>query len=88
MGACSAQEVGEEASEEKVNKPELESFSITTGVGQTTEIYSLGKPPWAGGPQAVGEKHRGFGNSEEWPWAWGSGNFDKLILITQRRRRR
>ena len=69
MGACSAQVVREEASEEKENKPELEVFSITTGDGQTMEIWmeicSLGKPPWAGGPQAVGEKHQGFGNGEE-----------------------
>ncbi len=65
MGACSAQEVREEASEEKENKPELEVISITTGNGQTTEIRSLGKPPWAGSPQAVSEKHQGFGNSEE-----------------------
>jgi len=65
MGACSAQEVGEEASEEKENKRELEVFSITTGDGQTMDIYSLGKPPWAGGPQAVSEKHQGFGNGEE-----------------------
>ena len=65
MGACSAQVVREEASEEKENKPELEAFSITTGDGQTMEICSLGKPPWAGGPQAVGEKHQGFGNGEE-----------------------
>ena len=53
------------APEEKENKPELEVFSITTGDGQTMEICSLGKPPWAGGPQAVGEKHQGFGNGEE-----------------------
>ena len=65
MGACSAQVVREEASEEKENKPELEVFSITTGDGQTMEICSLSKPPWAGGPQAVGEKHQGFGNGEE-----------------------
>ena len=37
----------------------------TTGDGQTTEIRSLGKPPWAGGPKAVGEKHPGFGKGEE-----------------------
>jgi hypothetical protein len=65
MGACSSQEVREEASEENENKPEVEVFSITTGDGQTMEICSLGKPPWAGGPQAVGEKHQGFGNGEE-----------------------
>ena len=61
---CSAQEAREEASEEE-NKPELEVFSITTGDGQTTEIRAPGKPPWAGGPKAVGEKHPGFGNGEE-----------------------
>ena len=65
MDACSAQVVREEASEEEENKPELEVFSITTGDGQTMEICSLGKRPWAGGPQAVGEKHQGFGNGEE-----------------------
>ena len=65
MGACSAQEAREEASEEKETKPELEVFSITSGDGQTTEIRSPGKPPWAGGPKAVGEKHPGFGKDEE-----------------------
>jgi hypothetical protein len=57
--------VREEVSGEKENKPELEVFSITTGDGQTMEICSLDKPPWAGGPQAVGEKHQSFGNGEE-----------------------
>ena len=63
MGACSAQVVREETSEEKENKPELEVFSITTGDGQTMEICSLGKPPWAGGPQAVGREESGL-----WQW--------------------
>jgi hypothetical protein len=57
--------VREVAPEEKENKPELEVFSITTGYGQTTEKRSLGKPPWAGGHKAVGEKHPGFGKGEE-----------------------
>jgi hypothetical protein len=65
MGACSAQEAREEASEEEQNKLELEVFSVTTGDGQTTEIRSPGKPPWAGGPKAVGEKHPGFGKRDD-----------------------
>jgi len=63
MGACSAQEAREEASDE--SKSEIEVFSITTGDGQTTEISSPGKPPWAGGPKAVGEKHPGFGKGDD-----------------------
>jgi hypothetical protein len=65
MGACSAQEAREEASEEEESKPEMEVFGITTSDGQTTEIRSPGKPPWAGGPKVVGEKHPGFGKGEE-----------------------
>jgi hypothetical protein len=65
MGACSAQEAREEASEEDESKPEIEVFSVTTSDGQTTEIRSPGKPPWAGGPKVVGEKHPGFGKGEE-----------------------
>lgn len=65
MGACSAQEAREEASEEGENKPEMEVFSVTTSDGHTTEIRSPGKPPWAGGPKVVGEKHPGFAKCEE-----------------------
>jgi hypothetical protein len=65
MGACSEQEAREEASEAEENEPEIEVFSVTTSDGQTTEIRSPGKPPWAGGPKVVGEKHPGFGKGEE-----------------------
>jgi hypothetical protein len=60
MGACSEQEAREEE-----NKSEIEVFGVTTSDGQTTEIRSPGKPPWAGGPKVVGEKHPGFGKGEE-----------------------
>src|SRR5829696_4897042 len=48
---------------EKTGKPEIDVYSVTSD-GQTTQIRSSGKPPWAGGPQVVGPKHPGFGKSE------------------------
>jgi hypothetical protein len=42
-------------------KPEIDVFGITSDDGQSTEIRSAGKPPWAGGPKVVGERHPGFG---------------------------
>ncbi len=38
--------------------PSIDVFTITSS-GSTTTLRSAGKPPWAGGPKAVGAKHPG-----------------------------
>src|SRR5215203_1380804 len=53
---------GESGIGKKTGKPEIDVYSVTSD-GQTTQIRSSGKPPWAGGPQVVGPKHPGFGES-------------------------
>ena len=42
--------------------PSFEVFSV-----DGTVIRSPGKPPWAGGPAVVGEKHPGFGHAPTAP---------------------
>jgi hypothetical protein len=54
---------GESKIGKKTGKPEIDVYSVTSD-GQTTQIRSSGKPPWAGGPQVVGPKHPGFGTSD------------------------
>ena len=53
---------GESKIGKKTGQPEIDVYSVTSD-GQTTQIRSSGKPPWAGGPQVVGPKHPGFGES-------------------------
>jgi len=53
---------GESEIGKKTGEPEIDVYSITSD-GQTTQIRTAGKPPWAGGPQVVGPKHPGFGES-------------------------
>jgi len=53
---------GESGIGKKTGQPEIDVYSVTSD-GQTTQIRSSGKPPWAGGPQVVGPKHPGFGES-------------------------
>ena len=53
---------GESKIGKKTGEPEIDVYSVTSD-GQTTQIRSSGKPPWAGGPQVVGPKHPGFGES-------------------------
>ncbi len=54
---------GESKIGKKTGKPKIDVYSVISD-GQTTQIRSSGKPPWAGGPQVVGPKHPGFGKSE------------------------
>jgi hypothetical protein len=54
---------GESKIGKKTGEPEIDVYSVTSD-GQTTQIRSSGKPPWAGGPQVVGPKHPGFGTSD------------------------
>ena len=53
---------GESKIGKKTGEPEIDVYSVTSD-GQTTQIRSSGKPPWAGGPQVVGPKHPGFAES-------------------------
>ena len=53
---------GESKIGKETGEPEIDVYSVTSD-GQTTQIRSSGKPPWAGGPQVVGPKHPGFGES-------------------------
>jgi len=50
---------GESGIGKKTGEPEIDVYNITSD-GQTTQIRSSGKPPWAGGPQVVGPKHPGY----------------------------
>ncbi len=54
---------GESKTGKKTGEPEIDVYSFTSD-GQTTQIRSSGKPPWAGGPKVVGLKHPGFGKSD------------------------
>jgi hypothetical protein len=65
MGACSAQVVREETSEEKENKPELEVFSITTGEGRRWRYVHSASRRGREVLRRWGEKNQGFGNGEE-----------------------
>jgi hypothetical protein len=53
--------------------PEFEVYTVngTTAAGTivTTTVRAEGKPPWAGGPKAVGERHPGYKG-----WSQGQAN--------------
>src|SRR5215218_52661 len=54
---------GESKIGKKTGQPEIDVYSVTSDGQIPTQIRSSGKPPWAGGPQVVGPKHPGFGES-------------------------
>ena len=49
--------------------PEFEVYAVTCG-GKVIPVRAEGKPPWAGGPKAVGERHPGYAG-------WSNGKADK-----------
>ncbi len=53
-----------ESGTNRAGEPEIDVFSVTTSDGQTEQIRSEGKPPWAGGPKEVGPKHPGYGKAD------------------------
>ncbi|HZG69305.1 MAG TPA: hypothetical protein VEZ12_21405, partial [Herpetosiphonaceae bacterium] len=55
---------GKSPAKARPSEPEIDVYTVTLN-GQTTVIRAAGKPPWAGGPKAVGGKHPGHGKSRK-----------------------
>ena len=55
---------GKSPAKTRPTEPEIDVFTVTLN-GQTTIIRAAGKPPWAGGPKAVGSKHPGLGEGRK-----------------------
>ncbi len=51
---------GKSPAKTRPSEPEIDVFTVTLN-GQTTVIRAAGKPPWAGGPKAVGGNKPGYG---------------------------